>query len=153
MFSRVLQDRRGATALEFGLIGLIFIFLLFGIVELGRYYFMLQSARTFTQDVARGALVIANNRLVANGNDTCTGIVTGGNVTPSPTTSPTLASLYAKAPFLRSGCTLTPVPTVVCSPNRRITVTTSCPFTFLVPLPFLPTGSQTITSRVIIDIP
>jgi Flp pilus assembly protein TadG len=148
----LLADRRGATAVEFAVVGSIFIMLVLGVVELGRYFITLQSARSFTQEVARSALVLANRQL-ANGNtDNCSATLTSTNITPpaSGGTLPTITSIYAKTPFLQSGCAQ-PTISLACSPDRRITVTTSCPFTFVVP--FLPSGLQDLSTTVLMDIP
>jgi Flp pilus assembly protein TadG len=59
----VLRDRRGVTAVEFAVLGAIFITLLFGTVEVSRYVTTAQSLRGLTADAARAALISVNGTL------------------------------------------------------------------------------------------
>lgn len=54
---RVLRDRRGVTALEFGIVASMFFMLLLGGMEIGRYYFTWHSFRTAVAEAARAAQV------------------------------------------------------------------------------------------------
>src|SRR3954466_2893687 len=54
---RLLSDRSGAVAVEFGIVGLVFFILLLGAVDLGRYQITLQSLRDISAEAARVALL------------------------------------------------------------------------------------------------
>lgn len=135
---RVWRDERGATALEFAFIGLILITMLLGVVELGRYYITAQSLRSVTADAARAGIVSANNTLIGGG--TC------------PTTlAADKPGLLQRVPVLLN-VPLTITLTVDCGSNpKRITANTTYGFSFLVP--FLPSGSITLTGRTTLDFP
>jgi Flp pilus assembly protein TadG len=53
------HDRRGTTALEFGLIGLPFLLMLLGIFDIGRYAITAHSLQTLADANAR-ALIVNN---------------------------------------------------------------------------------------------
>lgn len=55
---RLVSDRRGTTAIEFGVVGLIFITLLLGTVELARYQITRQSLHSMAEEAARAGLII-----------------------------------------------------------------------------------------------
>lgn len=59
-FRHLLRDRRGVTAVEFGLVGLIFFVLLLGAMEMARFQFMQQSLRDAAGEAVRAALIQAN---------------------------------------------------------------------------------------------
>jgi len=131
-------DRRGATAVEFALISLIFVFLLLGTVELGRYYFTFQSLRSATGEAARVALT-SIGRTLFNGQ-------------PCPSTlSPDYTAVLQKAPFLRQPpLEITVTPT--CGSNPR-SVTASATYTFNFLVPFLPVGTLTMSDSTILHFP
>jgi Flp pilus assembly protein TadG len=126
-------DRRGVVAVEFALVGLIFIMLLLGATELARYQFVQQSLRSMAEEAARRALVTSSATAVLGGG--CQPVLTGASLV-SAVTSPTNPT-----PMLTPGSlTLAAVCATNASGARTITVTASYPFTFVVP--FLPTMSS-----------
>jgi Flp pilus assembly protein TadG len=138
---RLLEDRRGVTALEFGFVGMIFLTLLLGAVELGRYQFTVQSLREFSAAAARTALINANQvaALQASGSTTASRMadsaIKAAVITPTnPTPLLTPASL-----------TLTSAWATNASGVQTVTVTVSYPFRFVAPL--LPGGALTLTDR------
>ena len=54
---RLASDRRGAVAVEFAVVGLIFITLLLGTVELSRYQILRQSLHSMAEEAARKGLI------------------------------------------------------------------------------------------------
>lgn len=50
-------DCAGAASLEFALVGLAFLLILFGTLDLGRYFMTMHSLRTLTSALARATLV------------------------------------------------------------------------------------------------
>jgi Flp pilus assembly protein TadG len=52
--------REGVTSLEFGMVALIFLMVLIGCMDLGRYYLVEHSLRTIVAEAARAALVDAS---------------------------------------------------------------------------------------------
>lgn len=82
--------RRGGTTLEFALVSLAFLMMLFGTMEVGRYYFTSEAVRTVTAEAARKAMLDYR--------------------TSSPSACPTsnniktyVTSTVARSPFLGSG--------------------------------------------------
>jgi Flp pilus assembly protein TadG len=53
---RLLHGRRGSTAVEFALIAFTFLGVLFGAMDLGRYYIVIHSLRTIAAEASRAAL-------------------------------------------------------------------------------------------------
>src|SRR4051812_1802227 len=60
---RLIHDRRGVTAVEFGFVAFIFFVLLLGTVDLGRYQFTQQSLRDIVAEAARAGLITINQAL------------------------------------------------------------------------------------------
>ena len=54
---RVLRGRKGASALEFALIGAAFFIVMLAVTDLGRYYMFLHSARHATSEAGRAAML------------------------------------------------------------------------------------------------
>ncbi|MGD0230347.1 MAG: TadE/TadG family type IV pilus assembly protein [Syntrophorhabdales bacterium] len=52
-----IRDRRGTTAIEFALVLPVFAFLIFGIADMGRYFFVQQTLQFATREGARLAMV------------------------------------------------------------------------------------------------
>lgn len=149
---RLGRDRRGATALEFAVIGTIFITLLLGVVELGRYYFTVQSLRTVAAEAARAYLIRSNLDLIANPTR-CQPVI--ATVTPADLQvsgrTPILAAsrLTISAPVFESNTPL-PTPAPTCT-TRRVRANVSYTFNFVVP--FLPAVVPTLTATAFMDFP
>lgn len=115
-------DQSGATALEFGLVGPVFLMLLLGTIELARYSFIKEGLRTLTAEAARKILITYNTS-----NFTC------------PTDfSNVLASANVRTPFLVPGnlanqVVLTTSTCVNGAPNV-ITVTVTYSYSTILPL-------------------
>lgn len=56
-FSRIKARQRGASAVEFGLIAVLFFTLFFGIIEFGRLFYLYNTVQEVTRCVARQATV------------------------------------------------------------------------------------------------
>jgi Flp pilus assembly protein TadG len=54
---RALRDDRGATALEFGIVLIPLTTLLFGAMDLARYWYSVEALRSYAADAARAAVV------------------------------------------------------------------------------------------------
>lgn len=72
VFNRRRLGTAGATSLEFGVVAFIFMSLLFGVLDLGRYYVIEHSVRTATSEAARAALATAPPGLSTNRMVGCT---------------------------------------------------------------------------------
>ena len=136
---RLYQDRRGVTAVEFGLVGFIFFTLLLGTVELGRYQFTVQSLREFSAAAARVAMINANQLAAQQGGNGASAMsdsaIKAAVLTP---TNPT--------PLLTPGSlTLTSTVTTSAGGVTTVTINVSYPFRFVAPL--LPGGPLTLTDR------
>lgn len=80
--------RDGATALEFGLIGVSFCLLLFGVIEVSRYYYTYQAVRTVVAEAARRVQV--DETLGTAGTQVCqTGTAIDANVMARTPLNPT----------------------------------------------------------------
>lgn len=56
-FSRIRSRQRGASAVEFGIIAVLFFTLFFGIVEFGRFFYLYNTVQEVTRCAARAAAV------------------------------------------------------------------------------------------------
>lgn len=56
-FSRIRIRQRGATAVEFGIIAIVFFTLFFGIIEFGRFFYLYNTVQEVTRCAARAAVV------------------------------------------------------------------------------------------------
>lgn len=81
----------GATAVEFGMVSLLFISFLFGIIELSRVFWTLNTLQYAIEDTARYALVhedATNSDLLAHAADSMSGIqVATANLAVTTSTS------------------------------------------------------------------
>jgi hypothetical protein len=131
---RIIRDQAGASALEFGLIGVIMFTLIFAIFDIGRYTITLYSLRMLADESARQEIICYSPFIAANNlaSATCSG---------DPLSA---ADKQALAPFLFLGGLQ---PTVATSPAPPgvgpRTVTASQPsYTMLFPFSFLPIGTN-----------
>jgi Flp pilus assembly protein TadG len=109
----ILRDRKGAAALEFVLVGGIFFIVMLAVIDLGRYYMFLHSARHATSEAGRAALIAS----------ACT----------SPSTVGNAARDSVRAGFLGPSFNLT----ATCSEAQGIrtwTITSSRPFRWIIPV-------------------
>ncbi len=128
--------------MEFAVVSLIFILMVLGVVELGRYFFTAQSLRTATAEAARASIVLANRRMVI-GND-CASLAVA-DVTPAA------ADVLARTPFLDASNFTLSVSSLSCTPPRTVTVDTAYNFSFL--FVFIRSGSVTLTERLALTFP
>ncbi len=115
---RVLRPigRRGATALEFGLVGSIFFLICFSVLDLGRYFLTLTELRVATNAAARSALVDCYRASACQ------------------LSSTEIQTIAAAEPFLDpNDLNLTVTQSSQGTSSTSITVTGSYPFTFLLP--------------------
>lgn len=121
---------RGATSLEFALVGSLLMALLLGAIEIGRYLFTLEALRTAAAEAARKVTVLGSANMNA-GNDPCKGL-SGDLAVPS------------RAPFLNPGTLKVRI--TACVPNgdiTTVTITVEHDFSFIVP--FFGTGVSSIS--------
>ncbi|WP_237213601.1 TadE/TadG family type IV pilus assembly protein [Falsiroseomonas oryziterrae] len=146
------QDRRGATAVEFAVIGAIFLTLLLGVVELGRYYFTVQSLRTVAAEAARAYLVRSNLDLIANPTR-CEPVISTVTAADLQVASRTpildVSRLTISAPVFEDNTPL-PSPAPSCT-TRRVRANVSYTFNFVVP--FLPGVVPTLDATAFMDFP
>lgn len=57
LFSRLKAKQRGAAAVEFGIIAMVFFTLFFGIIEFGRFFYLYNTVQEVTRCAARQATV------------------------------------------------------------------------------------------------
>ncbi|MDB5316892.1 MAG: pilus assembly protein [Rhodospirillales bacterium] len=120
-------DRRGTVAVEFGLVGLIFITLLLGTVELARYQILRQSLRSMAEEAARTGLIIlqGNPCVTLDATALKTAVTTPNNPTPMLTPGNLMLTIACPA------ATSTGV--------RTVRVTATYPFNVVAPIiPALP---------------
>jgi Flp pilus assembly protein TadG len=119
---RMIRDQRGATAMEFGLVAMVFFFMLFGIFDLGRYGITVHSLDTLASTSARQVIIncVSSNLINRTSSAGCTA---------DPYTATQKQNI---APFLYvGGLTPTVAVTVV---GSSLTVTASQPgFTMIMP--------------------
>jgi Flp pilus assembly protein TadG len=89
---RVLGCRRGASALEFALVGGMFFIAMLAMIDLGRYYMNIQSLRNFAADAERFGIVNMFWEGTGERTATCADVLNavnrGGPITGIATTSP-----------------------------------------------------------------
>ena len=122
------KDERGATALEAALIGGLFCFLLFGAIELGRYYYTFQAVRTIVAEASRTAQINGALDGCATGNAINQAIVNRTALNPATLT------------VCLSRSTLNSVTTVQ--------VNATYPFNFVVP--FFGNTSRTLSENTVV---
>jgi len=76
-FSRVRARQRGASAVEFGIIAMLFFTLFFGIIEFGRFFYLYNTVQEVTRCAARQAVVTWKGN-----NDDWSGVNVIGTTTP-----------------------------------------------------------------------
>jgi Flp pilus assembly protein TadG len=119
---RILGDRRGTAAIEFGLVALPFFLIILAVFDLGRYALTVNSLETLASAWARTIIISC---------DTPTNAVQGtvGTCNGSGLPSPTTTQINDIAPFLAvGGYTTTVTPSAGTS---TITVTASSNFSML----------------------
>jgi Flp pilus assembly protein TadG len=57
MLLKYIRDEKGATAVEFGMVAILFVGFLFGVIELSRVYWTMNTLQYAIEDTARYALV------------------------------------------------------------------------------------------------
>ena len=138
----LLRDRRGATALEFAVVGSAFIMLMFGVVELGRYYFTVQSVRLLAGEAARRAITQINGPLVG-GSACSTAAVTGSNGVTLVNNLLTLTPLLRQANWASNPAITATCPGAGVGSVGSVNVSLNYRFNFIVR--FLPAGNLNIT--------
>lgn len=126
------RAQRGATSLEFALVGTILMSLMFGTVEISRYLFTLEALRTTAAEAAR-VVTLRGSANMNGGVTPCTGLSNGD-----------LSGVPVRAPFLDTGALSIKISG--CTTNAGVTtanVTVSHPFTFV--LSYFGTGFSTMT--------
>lgn len=113
---------RGATSLEFALVGGLLMSLLLGSIEMGRYMFTLECVRTATAEAVRLATLRGSQNMNA-GSAACANL--SGN----------LADAAARTPFLQAASlTVTMGGCATQAGITTVTITVQYPFTFTVAL-------------------
>lgn len=119
---KLLRDRSGAAAIEFGMVAIPFFSVMLGIVDLGRYGITVHSLGTLASATSRAVLIACYSPTVVQGQSP-------GGCTADPLTDAQKRSI---APFLFLGRS---TPTVrVTSSNNALVVQASQPFTPLLPV-------------------
>ncbi|MBX6744410.1 MAG: pilus assembly protein [Acetobacteraceae bacterium] len=119
---RLLRDRSGATAIEFAIVAILFFFVMFGIVDLGRYAITVHSLGTLASATSRAVLIACYSPSVVQGQSPT-------DCTADPLTDAQKRSI---APFLFLGNSS---PTVsLTSANNTLVVQASQSFTPLLPV-------------------
>jgi Flp pilus assembly protein TadG len=120
--ARTALDQRGATSLEFALVGGLLLSLLLGSMEIGRYMVTLECVRTATAEAVRLATLRGSQNMIA-GNAACTNL------------SGTLAGAGARVPFLQAASlTVTMTGCSTQAGMTTVTIAVAYPFTFTVPI-------------------
>jgi hypothetical protein len=70
---RLLHDRSGATAMEFGIIGVVMFTMMFAIFDLGRYAITLHSLEMLAAETARAEIICYSPQLAGLSATTCSG--------------------------------------------------------------------------------
>jgi Flp pilus assembly protein TadG len=113
---------RGTTSLEFALVGGLFVSLLLGAIEIGRYMMTLESVRTATAEAVRQVTIRGSQNMIA-GSAACTDLA-------GP-----LGSVAARVPVLQAS--LLTVTMSGCATQAGITtvqISVQYPFTFTISL-------------------
>lgn len=130
---RVLRDGRGLAALEFAVVGGIFLVALLGAVDMGRYYMYLHAVRHTTAEAARAAMLSPTCTLNSNVGNEARNIARAGflgaqfNLTASCTPQDNGANSMVWTWQIESNAPFTwiiPIFGVGDSPIREITVFT-----------------------------
>lgn len=119
------RSRRGAVAIEFGIIGTLFCMLLLGAIEVGRYYYTYQAVRTVVAEAARAAQV----------NTTLSGCQSGGNIASDVLNRTALNSTGLTVCFTRN------------TANSVTTVLVNASYGFNFAVPFLGNRARTLSEN------
>lgn len=130
---------RGATSLEFGLVGSLLMMLVLGSLELGRYLFTLELVRSVAAEAVRMATLRGSRNLIA-GDAPCTNL--SGSLTGAGALTPSLqASLL----------NVTMADCATASGVTTLSVTVQYPFVFAVPLFGTPSHPLTETAQAVFN--
>ena len=85
LISRLLREQRGTTAVEFGLVCLVFISMLLGVIDMGRLAWRINTAKAATREGVRLAVVSPMISTYMADYDGVSGGIPGGGVVPDMT--------------------------------------------------------------------
>ena len=119
MLKQALTDRSGATAMEFGIIGVVVFTMMFAIFDLGRYTITLHSLEMLAAESARTEIICYSPALAGRPATTCSG---------DPLSVATKQTLF---PFLYLGGLAPTVTTTTTAP--RVVQASQTGFTMIMP--------------------
>jgi len=119
MLKQALTDRSGATAMEFGIIGVVVFTMMFAIFDLGRYTITLHSLEMLAAESARTEIICYSPALAGRPATTCSG---------DPLSVATKQTLF---PFLYLGGLAPTVTTTATAP--RVVQASQPDFTMIMP--------------------
>jgi hypothetical protein len=119
MLKQALTDRSGATAMEFGIIGVVVFTMMFAIFDLGRYAITLHSLEMLAAESARTEIICYSPALAGRPATTCSG---------DPLSVATKQTLF---PFLYLGGLAPTVTTTLTAP--RVVQASQTGFTMIMP--------------------
>ena len=119
MLKQVIIDRSGATAMEFGIIGVVVFTMMFAIFDLGRYAITLHSLEMLAAESARTEIICYSPALAGRAATTCSG---------DPLSVATKQTLF---PFLYLGGLAPTVTTTTTAP--RVVQASQPDFTMIMP--------------------
>lgn len=119
MLKQALTDRSGATAMEFGIIGVVVFTMMFAIFDLGRYAITLHSLEMLAAESARTQIICYSPALAGRPATTCSG---------DPLSVATKQTLF---PFLYLGGLAPTVTTTATAP--RVVQASQLGFTMIMP--------------------
>ena len=119
MLKQALTDRSGATAMEFGIIGVVVFTMIFAIFDLGRYAITLHSLEMLAAESARTQIICYSPALAGRPATTCSG---------DPLSVATKQTLF---PFLYLGGLAPTVTTTTTAP--RVVQASQTGFTMIMP--------------------
>ena len=119
MLKQALTDRSGATAMEFGIIGVVVFTMMFAIFDLGRYAITLHSLEMLAAESARAEIICYSPALAGSAATTCSG---------DPLSVATKQTLF---PFLYLGGLAPTVTTTTTAP--RVVQASQPGFTMIMP--------------------
>jgi Flp pilus assembly protein TadG len=127
----VFGDRAGANTIEFAITAIVFFFIIFGVIDLARYFLTWHGLNTVASEAAR-AWMVNNSATYA-----CA----------SPT-SGTAATVAASAPFLNSSSLTLCVTSNTSNGITTVVATAKYPFKFMVP-PLSVANATLVTSTTL----
>lgn len=135
---QLVRDRSGASALEMALVLPVFLTMMIGVLEIGRYIFTMEALRSITAEAARLSMIDPTKK--------STGVVLSGGTISSCTVSSTLKVAAAtKTPFIDTSSLTLCISNIVVDSKVTIIVSTQYPFTTL--LPILSVMNTTLTDN------